>query len=123
MIPEKEYMNRIDVPVIDTGAGKLKLGRYVYMSQEKVNKYKEYKKNKKQILAKQKKKKALDKILVGAVCAVVVLGLVAALGVTFRNMYRDYLASIPDYQVSGYVLDDLTGILAETETESETVTE
>lgn len=93
------------------------------MSQAKVDKYKEYKKNKKQILAKQKKKKTLDKILVGAVCAVVVVALVAALGVTFRNMYRDYLASIPDYQVSGYVLDDLTGILAETETESETVTE
>lgn len=93
------------------------------MSQAKMDKYKEYKKNKKQILAKQKKKKMLDKILVGVVCAVVVIGLVAALGVTFRNMYRDYIESIPDYQVSGYVLDDLTGILAETETESETVAE
>ncbi len=94
------------------------------MSQAKMDKYKEYKKNKKQILAKQKKKKMLDKVLVGTICAVVVIGLVAALGVTFRNMYRDYINSIPDYQVSGYVLDDLTGILAETETEeSETVAE
>ena len=84
-----------------------------------MNEYKEYKKNKKQILAKQKKKKMLDKILVGVVCAVVVIGLVAALGVTFRNMYRDYVESLPDYQVSGYVLDDVSGILDEAETEAE----
>lgn len=89
------------------------------MSQAKMDQYKEYKKNKKQILAKQKKKKMLDKILVGTVCAVVVLALVAALGVTFRNMYRDYLESIPDYQVSSYVLDDLSGIMEEPETQAE----
>lgn len=89
------------------------------MSQAKMDKYKEYKKNKKQILAKQKKKKMLDKILVGTVCAVVVIGLIAALGVTFRNMYRDYVESLPDYQVSSYVLDDLSGIMEETETETQ----
>ena len=47
------------------------------------------------------------------------IALVAALGVTFRNMYRDYLESIPDYQVSSYVLDDLSGIMEEPETQAE----
>lgn len=89
------------------------------MSQAKMDKYKEYKKNKKQILAKQKKKKMLDKILVGTVCAVVVIGLVAALGITFRNMYRDYVESLPDYQVYSFVLDDFSGIMEETETQAE----
>lgn len=89
------------------------------MSQAKMDKYKEYKKNKKQILAKQKKKKLFDKILIGIVFAVVICGLVAALGVTFRNMYRDYVESQPNYQVSSYVLDDLSGILDETETDAE----
>lgn len=85
------------------------------MSQAKMNEYKEYKKNKKQILAKQKKQKIVDKIIMWAITALVVVGLVAALGVTFRNMYKEYKASQPDYSVSGFVLDDLNG-LNETET-------
>ena len=85
------------------------------ISQTKMNEYKEYKKNKKQILAKQKKKKLADKVIVWVVSLAVACGLIAALGITFRNMYRDYKASQPDYSVSSFVLDDLTGITEETE--------
>ena len=85
------------------------------MSQAKMNEYKEYKKNKKQILAKQKKKKLADKVIVWVVSLAVACGLIAALGITFRNMYRDYKASQLDYSVSSFVLDDLTGITEETE--------
>lgn len=85
------------------------------MSQAKVNEYKEYKKNKKQVLAKQKRKKLADKIIIWVVSLAVACGLIAALAVTFRNMYRDYKASLPDYNVSSYVLDDLSGIAKDAE--------
>lgn len=55
------------------------------MSQEKVNRYKEEKANRKQIMAKQKKQKAIRKV-VGAVIAVVLIGWV---GYSAVDTYQD----------------------------------
>ena len=89
------------------------------MSQEKVNKYKEYKKNKKAILAQEKKKRRMEKIVaytsVGVICA----GLVGAIGVTIVNEYKAAVAARPTYKSESYIVSDMNQIL-EDETEAET---
>ncbi len=55
------------------------------MSQEKVNQYKENKKNRKEIAAKAKKKAMLTKIGVGVVAAVLVAWLGYSAVVTIQN--------------------------------------
>lgn len=83
------------------------------MSQKKVDQYKEYKKNKKQILKKEKQKKLAAKIA-GWVVVIAVIGLVAtAIGTSCYSRYRSYLASRPNYDRTGYVLGDLAGVLEE----------
>ena len=54
------------------------------MSQAKVDRYKEEKKNRKEIIAKEKRQQALTKVLGG----VVVVALVAWIGVSGYNMYE-----------------------------------
>ena len=54
------------------------------MSQAKVDRYKEAKKNRKEIMAKEKRQQALMKVLGGAVVVV----LVAWIGVSGYNMYE-----------------------------------
>lgn len=86
------------------------------MSQEKVNKYKEYKAHKKEILAKEKKKKFLTKIALYIAGIVIVGGIAVAIGITVRNEYRAYLASKPNYDASSLVISDMAGVLEEEET-------
>lgn len=89
------------------------------MSQEKVNKYKEYKKNRKEIIAKEKKKKKIERVVgysvVGIFCATVV----GAIGVTVWNEYQAALAAKPNYVKQNYILGDMNAILEE-ETEEST---
>lgn len=54
------------------------------MSQAKVDRYKEAKKNRKEIMAKEKRQQALMKVIGGAVVVV----LVAWIGVSGYNMYE-----------------------------------
>ena len=82
------------------------------MSQLKVDKYKEYKKNKKEILAKQKRKKKIEKIATWTITIGILGGLAVAVGVTIYNEYQQKLASLPDYTSSSYMLSDLTGVLS-----------
>lgn len=89
------------------------------MSVEKVNKYKEDKKNRKAILEKEKKKKRLYRIGGWTAGAVIVIALVAMLGLTAKNSYNDYLASRPDYNSTSLVISDMTGILDETEEDAD----
>lgn len=86
------------------------------MSVEKVNKYKEDKKNRKTILEKERKKKRLFRIGGWAAGIVIVAALVVMLGLTARNAYKDYQASRPDYSSDSLVISDMTGILDELET-------
>ena len=87
------------------------------MSVEKVNKYKEEKKNRKEILEKEKKKKKLYRIGGWVVGLAVAAALVAMLGLTARNSYNKYLASQPNYESDSLVISDMTGILDELESD------
>ena len=80
------------------------------MSQQKVDKYKEYKKNRKQIIAKEKRKKTLARvtawvILVLAVCTVAGLIIVSA-----YNSYQAKQAAKPNYEATSFELVDFAGI-------------
>lgn len=89
------------------------------MSVEKVNKYKEEKANRKEILAKEKKKAKAEKAALIAVVAVIAVLVVGAIGLTIRNERKAYLASIPDYSATSLVVGDMAGVLSEEETTAE----
>ena len=89
------------------------------MSQQKVDKYKEFKKNRKEELEKErkaKKRNALIWKIVGLVCAA---GLVVALAVTGINAYSNWKQAQPIYTRDELIIGDIAGI---SETEEETTT-
>lgn len=89
------------------------------MSQEKVNRYKEYKKNRKEILAKEKRKQRIEKAAAYAVIGVFCAGVVGAIGVTVWNQHKAALAARPNYKSESYIVGDMNGILEDpTEEES-----
>ena len=87
------------------------------MSLEKVNKYKEDKKNRRQILEREKKKKACARIAGWIIGIAITAGLVAVLGLTAKNSYTNYQASKPNYTADSMVVNDMTGILNELDSE------
>lgn len=89
------------------------------MSQKKVDQYKEYKKNRKEILAKEKRRAKLGKFTAWAVVALIFVGVGTAIGVTLYNEHIAYLASIPSYKAESFQLYDYAGIQKE-ETEEAT---
>lgn len=90
------------------------------MSQEKVNKYKEYKKNRKEILAKEKRKQKIEKAAAYAVIGVFCAGVVGAIGVTAWNQHKAALAARPNYKSESYIVGDMNGILADPTEEENT---
>ncbi len=88
------------------------------MSQAKVDKYKDYKKNKKKILQQEKRKALAGKIAAWAVSILVIGAVIVGIGAGVVDSYRAYLAARPDYSRTTYVLSDLAGVL-ETETSAE----
>lgn len=80
------------------------------MSQAKVDKYKEYKANRKEILAKQKKKKQIDRIIGWAVGIVILGGIGVGIGITGYNSYVRWEAAQPTYTVESKVISDLYGM-------------
>lgn len=89
------------------------------MSQEKVNKYKEYKKNRKEIIAQEKKKKKIERAVGYSVVGIFCASIVGAIGVTVWNEYKAAVAARPNYVKESYVLRDMNEILAD-ETEEST---
>ena len=83
------------------------------MSVEKVNKYKEEKANRKEILEQQKKKAKQTKAALIAGAAVVVVLIVGAIGITVRNEYKAYLNAQPDYSTTQMLVGDLSGVLVD----------
>lgn len=81
------------------------------MSVEKVNEYKEYKKNKKEILEQERKRQVLTRVFGYLACLVVALAFFVMIGMTAKNQYTAYQASKPNYTASSMVVSDLTGIL------------
>ena len=77
------------------------------MSQAKVDKYKEYKANKKEILAKEKKKKQIDKIIGWTIGIVILAAIGVGIGVTGYNSYARWAAAQPTYKVEDKQIIDL----------------
>lgn len=92
------------------------------MSKAKVEEYKNYKKNKKKILAKERRKKVAAGVIGKLVLFLVIAGILTLVCIKGIDMYADYVASRPDYSTNGYVLGDMCGI-NESETEAEETTE
>lgn len=84
------------------------------MSQQKVDKYKEYKKNRKEIIAKEKKKKMLARAAAWIILVLAVCGVTGLIGVSAYNSYQAKQALKPNYEATGYELADFAG-LGETE--------
>ncbi len=92
------------------------------MSQKKVDKYKEYKRNRREILKKEKRKAMAAKALVWVVVLAVAGGLLFLIGNKAYESYKSYRAKQPVYTAEEYIIPDLAGVLS-TETETEPTTE
>lgn len=81
------------------------------MSQAKVDQYKEYKKNRKEILEKEKRRKNRNRIISWVVAVAIVGGLGGAVGVSVYNSYQAKLEAMPDYTSNtGFIVRDWCGI-------------
>ncbi len=87
------------------------------MSQEKVNKYKEQKANRKELIAKQKRQQARNKVIAIVVTVVLAVGAVGAIGLTIRNEYKAYLDSLPTYSSTSFIVSDDAGVRSTEEAE------
>ena len=87
------------------------------MSQAKVDKYKEYKKNRRANIAKEKRKELLGRIAAWFVVALFVAFIVGAISYKQIEACKARQAALPDYTSSSYVLSDMAGVL-ETETDT-----
>ena len=91
------------------------------MSQQKMDQYKEFKKNRKEILQKEKRGQKIRKWIGIGISGLVALGLVAALVITGVNEFTKWKNARPQYERTEYVVGDVAGVLeSETETEEET---
>ena len=88
------------------------------MSKEKVDKYREDKLKRKELLEKEKHKKKQQKILRVFITSLVCVLLVGALVLTGVNMWKNKEASAPDYNRDALIISDIAGVL-ETEAEAE----
>ena len=84
------------------------------MSQAKVDKYKEFKKNRKEELEKEKKAKQRSSMIWKVVAIVLALGLLVALGITAYNTIRTRIQARPDYNREELVLQDVAGVFETT---------
>lgn len=89
------------------------------MSQQKVDKYKEYKKNRKQIIAKEKRRKTLARITAWVVLVLAVCTVAGLIIVSGYNSYQAKQAAKPNYEASNFELVDFAGV-TETEESEET---
>ena len=82
------------------------------MSQEKVDRYKEQKANRKELMAKEKRKKAVAKTVTIVIAVLVLVGAIGAIGLTIRNERNAYLNSLPSYSATSFVVSDEAGMLS-----------
>lgn len=87
------------------------------MSQQKVDKYKEFKKNRKEELEKERKSKKRSELIWKIIGLVLAAGLVVALAITGWNAYSNWKQAQPIYTREELVIGDIAGI---SETEAET---
>ena len=89
------------------------------MSQAKVDKYKEFKKNRKEELEKERKAKQRTSTIWKIVGIVLAAGLVVALAITGWNAIQNVVQARPIYTRDELIIGDIAGI---SETEEETTT-
>lgn len=87
------------------------------MSQEKVDRYKEQKANRKELMAKEKRKRTIARVIAITIAVLVLAGAAGAIGLTIRNERIAYLASLPSYSTTSFVVPDEAGILNTEEAE------
>ena len=87
------------------------------MSQQKVDKYKEFKKNRKEELEKERRSKKRNALIWKIVGLVAAAGLVVALAITGWNAYSNWKQAQPIYTREELIIGDIAGI---SETEAET---
>ena len=88
------------------------------MSQEKVDKYKEAKKTRKQDMQKLKKRNQLITVITRAVLVLIVAALLFGIGVTIKNQIAANQKTDP-YAETGFDLNDYANIQGTAESESE----
>lgn len=93
------------------------------MSQKKVDQYKEYKKNRKEILAKEKRKRLAGKITAWVILIAAAGGLTAAVGVSIHNSYKAKEAAKPNYAMTDFGIPDYASIRQADEEEEAAGTE
>ncbi|MBQ8639289.1 MAG: hypothetical protein IJ468_08980 [Lachnospiraceae bacterium] len=93
------------------------------MSQAKVDKYKEYKRNRRENIRKEKQKAFRNKMIALGIILLIVVGVGAAIGVSIYNSYQAKLAAMPTYGAQDFLLSDYAGIQVTDEEETEAETE
>ncbi len=94
------------------------------MSQKKVDKYKDYKKNRRENIKKEKRKERLTMAAMWGAVVVFIACVGGAMGVSVYNSYQAKLAALPTYGSTSFILSDMVGIQNEdTEDQTETETE
>ena len=93
------------------------------MSQAKVDKYKEFKQNRKENLEKEKTAKKRNSMISKIVIGVLALALAVALGITAYNAINKRIQARPDYDRSELIINDIAGILEEEEETEPATTE
>ena len=81
------------------------------MSQEKVDKYKEQKARRKELVEKERKKRRLGRLAAILILVVVIAGVGTGIGFTIRNQYLKIQAAKPDNSNTSLVIQDMAGLL------------
>lgn len=97
------------------------------MSQKKVDKYKDYKKNRRENIKKEKRKERLTMAAMWGAVVVFIACVGGAMGVSIYNKYQAKQAALPTYGSTSFLLSDMANIQKEdvedpTENESEEAT-
>lgn len=89
------------------------------MSQKKVDEYKNYKKNRRENIKKEKRKERLTMAAMWGAVVVFIACVGGAMGVSIYNKYQAKQAALPTYGSTSFILSDMSGIQKE-DTEDQT---
>ena len=92
------------------------------MSQKKVDQYKEFKKNRKEEIEKEKRQQKRNALIGKIVAGVLILAVVAALGITVYNAIKRNADAAPQYDRENLVVEDMARVFATTTAVAETTT-
>ena len=83
------------------------------MSQKKVDEYKNYKKNRRENIKKEKRKERLTMAAMWGAVVVFIACVGGAMGVSIYNKYQAKQAALPTYGSTSFILSDMSGIQKE----------